>query len=54
VLRQSYYMDLAKTYLQHLATAAAMNLVHLDAWLEGTSQARTRISQFAALRLKVV
>lgn len=52
-LRQSRYMGLAKTHLQHLATAAAMNLVRLDAWLEGIPHARTRISRFAALRLKV-
>lgn len=52
-LRQSRYMGLAKTHLQHLATAAAMNLVRLDAWLEGIPHARTRISQFAALRSRV-
>jgi transposase len=46
-------MGLAKTHLQHLATAAAMNLVRLDAWLEGIPHARTRISRFAAIRLKV-
>ena len=53
VLRQSRYMGFAKTHLQHLATAAAMNLVRLDAWLEGIPHARTRISRFAALRLQV-
>lgn len=52
-LRQSRYRGLAKTHLQHLATAAAMNLVRLDAWLEGIPHARTRISQFAALRSRV-
>jgi transposase len=52
-LRQSRYMGFAKTHLQHLATAAAMNLVRLDAWFEGIPHARTRISQFAALRLRV-
>jgi transposase len=44
---------MAKTHLQQLATAAAMNLVRLDAWFEGIPHARTRISQFAALRLRV-
>ena len=49
-LRRSRYLGLVKTHLQHLATAAAMNLVRLDAWLCERPQAQTRTSRFAALR----
>jgi DDE family transposase len=35
-LRRSRYIGLAKTHLQHVLTAAAMNLVRLDAWFAGT------------------
>ena len=51
-LRQSRYIGLAKTHVQHLATAAALNLVRLGEWWAGTPQAQTRYSPFA--RLKVV
>jgi transposase len=49
-LRQTRYSGLAKTYLQHLATAAALNFVRLEEWLAGTPRARTRCSSFAALK----
>lgn len=49
-LRRSRYHGTAKTHLQHLLTAAAMNLTRLDAWLTGTPLAPTRTSHFAALR----
>lgn len=49
-LRRSRYLGLVKTHLQHLATAAAMNLVRLDAWLCEIPRAQTRTSHFAALR----
>jgi transposase len=48
-LRQSRYIGLAKTHLQHLITATAINVVRVAAWLEGTPQAKTRRSAFAAL-----
>jgi transposase len=48
-LRRSRYRGLAKTHLQHVATAAAINLERLGAWLQGEPQARTRTSRFAAL-----
>jgi transposase len=48
-LRRARYFGLAKTRLQHLATAVAINLVRLDAWLRGIPHARTRTSHFAAL-----
>jgi transposase len=48
-LRRTRYCGLAKTRLQHVATAAAMNLMRLDAWLRGNPHAGTRTSHFAAL-----
>lgn len=49
-LRRARYLGLVKTHLQHLATAAAMNRVRLDAWLGGIPHAQTRTSPFAAVR----
>ncbi|WP_433665190.1 IS1182 family transposase [Nocardia sp. CA-128927] len=49
-LRRSRYRGLAKTSLQHLLTAAGMNLNRLNAWWENTPLAPTRLSHFAALR----
>ena len=40
---------LAKIGLQHLATAAALNLDRLAAWLTERPLAPTRVSRFAAL-----
>jgi hypothetical protein len=40
---------LAKTHLQHLASAAAINLTRHLAWLAGPSRSHTRCSAFAAL-----
>ena len=48
-LRRSRYCGLVKTHVQHLATAAAMNIERLVAWLEGIPRAKTRVSRFAAL-----
>lgn len=48
-LRRSRYIGLAKTHLQHIATAAAMNLTRLISWLSGVPQAKTRTSPFFAL-----
>jgi len=48
-LRQCRYIDQAKTRLQHVITATAINVVRVAAWLEGTTQATTRRSAFAAL-----
>jgi transposase len=47
-LRRSRYIGLAKTHLQHLVTAVAMNLVRLMNWWKGIPKALTRISRFAA------
>ncbi len=48
-LRRTRYVGLAKTHLQHIATAAAMNLSRLMAWWEQLPKAKTRISPFAGL-----
>ena len=48
-LRRSRYVGLAKTHLQHVATAAALNLARLDAWLRGRPRAATRTSRFVRL-----
>ena len=49
-LRRSRYMGLAKTHLQHIATAAAINLHRLFDWWQDVPKARTRISRFARLK----
>lgn len=49
-LRECRYIGLAKTHLQHVLTAAAINLARLDAWFTGKKRAHTRVSLFAALR----
>jgi transposase len=49
-LRRSRYVGLAKTHLQHLAIAAALNLVRLFDWWRDIPFAPTRRSSFARLR----
>jgi transposase len=49
-LRRCRYIGLAKTRLQHIFTALALNIVRLDAWLTGQPFAKTRRSVFAALQ----
>lgn len=46
-LRRSRYLGQAKTALQHLAIAAAINLVRLGTWWEGIEPGTTRVSAFA-------
>src|SRR4051794_17309023 len=48
-LRRTRYRGLAKTRLQHVATAAALNLDRVAAWFAGRPLAPARISRFAAL-----
>jgi len=50
-LRRCRYVGLAKARLQHVITAAAMNLSRLAAWLMEVPRARTRTSRFARLAL---
>ena len=48
-LRRTHYRGLVKTHLQHVATAAAVNIDRIAAWLIGRPHAATRTSSFAAL-----
>jgi transposase len=48
-LRRTRYFGLAKTSLQHYGTAAAINLIRLDAFLSQKQAAKTRRSRFATL-----
>ena len=50
-LRRSRYLGLAKTHLQHVATAAAINLSRLMDWFRDHPPEKTRTSRFAALAL---
>ncbi|MBV9603215.1 MAG: IS1182 family transposase [Chloroflexi bacterium] len=49
-LRRTRYIGLAKTHVQHVATAAAVNVLRLAAWCAGTPFATTRCSHFSALQ----
>jgi transposase len=48
-MRRSRYIGLQRTHLAHLLTAAAVNLVHVGAWLSDTPRAQTRQSRFVRL-----
>jgi transposase len=48
-LRQARYIGLAKTHLQHVLTAAALNLMRAIRWLNALPLATTRTSPFAQL-----
>jgi transposase len=52
-LRRSRYIGLAKTHVQHIATAAAINLARLADWFAGIPKAQTRQTTFAALAASV-
>jgi len=52
-LRRCRYIGLAKTRLQHVLTAVAINLVRVAEWCAGTPIAKTRRSRFAALQIAV-
>lgn len=49
-LRHSRYIGLAKTHVQHIATAAAINLSRFFDWCNARPRSQTRISRFAALQ----
>lgn len=49
-LRKARYRGMAKTRLQHYATAAAMNVLRLGAWWLERPRAKTRQSPFLALQ----
>jgi len=48
-MRRSRYIGLAKTGLQQVCTAAAMNVSRVVNWLDGRPRAKTRVTRFAAL-----
>jgi transposase len=48
-LRCARYRGVEKTHLQHVATAAAINVDRIVAWLDERPRAKTRTSRFAAL-----
>src|SRR5512135_644396 len=48
--RSCRYIGLARTHLQHLLTATAINVIRLHDWWAGTPPAQTRCSRFAALQ----
>lgn len=50
-LRRCRYRGLAKTQLQHVLTATAINAVRVAAWLAGSTPAGTRYGAFAQLAL---
>jgi transposase len=48
-LRRTRYRGLPKTHVQHVATAAAINVDRIVAWLDERPRAQTRTSRFTAL-----
>jgi transposase len=48
-MRRSRYIGLAKTGLQQVCTAVAMNVSRVVHWLHGRPRAKTRVTRFAAL-----
>ena len=48
-MRQSRYVGLAKTGLQEVCAAAAINVSRVVRWLDGVPRAKTRVTRFAAL-----
>ena len=48
-MRRSRYIGLAKTGLQQVCTAAAMNAARMVRWLDGAPRAKTRVTRFATL-----
>jgi transposase len=48
-LRSARYIGQAKTHLQQIAVAAAINVSRLGDWLHGVKREQTRVSRFARL-----
>lgn len=48
-LRQARYIGQAKTHLQHILTAAALNLSRIIAWINDIPREKTRTAHFARL-----
>ena len=49
--RHARYRGLAKTHLEHVYSAVALNLIRLDAWFNGLPLDRTRTSHLSRLEL---
>jgi hypothetical protein len=49
--RHARYRGLAKTHLEHVYSAVALNLIRLDAWFNGLPLDRRRTSHLARLEL---
>ena len=49
-LRRTRYIGLAKTHLQNIFIALAINLARVAAWWAGKPRAQTRLTKFSALR----
>jgi Transposase DDE domain len=49
--RHARYRGLAKTHLEHIYSAVALNLIRLDAWFNGIPLDHTRTSHLARLEL---
>ncbi|WP_445081921.1 IS1182 family transposase [Streptomyces ipomoeae] len=52
-IRRARYLGLQKTHLEHVFSAAALNLIRLDAWWNGHPLDRTRVSHLARLDLSL-
>jgi transposase len=48
-LRRSRYIGLARTHLQHILSAVAINVVRVMAWLTNPHPTKPRVSPFVAL-----
>jgi transposase len=53
-MRRSRYIGQERTHLQHVATAAAINIVRLMRWLDGEPHAKTKRSPFVQLHRPAV
>jgi DDE family transposase len=51
-LRSAHYLGLARTHLQHIASAAAINLARLFDWLNGEAPRDSWVSPFLRLALQ--
>ncbi len=50
-MRRTRYIGMAKTHLQHLATAAAINIERVADWLAGVDREQTRRSAFTRVMM---
>lgn len=52
-LHQARYRSLAKTHLEHIYSAVALNLIRLHAWWNGHPLDRTRTTNLARIELRL-